>query len=119
MLFGNRRIAREKKTVGVMIAMHCHATHATSGKPCAQCQGLLDYALKRLDACPYGPRKPACSHCPVHCYKPDMREGVRAAMRYAGPRMPARHPILALWHAIDGRRKCPGSLAEDNEFRRS
>jgi hypothetical protein len=26
-------------------------------------------------------------------------------MRYAGPRMMARHPYLALMHLIDGRRK--------------
>jgi hypothetical protein len=31
-----------------------------------------------------------------------MREQVRAVMRYAGPRMLWRHPILALEHLWDG-----------------
>jgi hypothetical protein len=35
------------------------------------------------------------------------REEVRVVMRYAGPRMISRHPILALWHLIDGRREAP------------
>jgi hypothetical protein len=36
-----------------------------------------------------------------------MRERVRVAMRYAGPRMLFRHPIMALLHLIDGLRKEP------------
>jgi hypothetical protein len=36
-----------------------------------------------------------------------MREKIRAVMRYAGPRMLFRHPIMTLWHYIDGRRKEP------------
>ena len=33
-----------------------------------------------------------------------MRERVRQVMRYAGPRMLLRHPILALLHLRDERR---------------
>jgi hypothetical protein len=43
----------------------------------------------------------------VHCYKPDMREKVRAVMRYAGPRMLRRHPVLSVLHLIDSLRKTP------------
>ena len=42
--------------------------------------------------------------CPVHCYEAAMRERVRQVMRYAGPRMLLRHPILALLHLRDERR---------------
>jgi hypothetical protein len=36
-----------------------------------------------------------------------MRERVRAVMRYAGPRMLLRHPILAVLHLLDGMRPPP------------
>jgi hypothetical protein len=36
-----------------------------------------------------------------------MRERIREVMRYAGPRMILRHPILAIWHLLDGRRQEP------------
>lgn len=60
--------------------------------------------MQRIDKCPFCLNKPTCANCPVHCYKKDMREAVREAMRYAGPRMLLRHPILAILHQIDGRR---------------
>jgi hypothetical protein len=97
-----RRIEREKRTIRAMIAIHCRGHHAGAGdRPCPKCVELLDYAVSRLDRCPFGGLKPACAKCPIHCYKPAIRERVRAAMRYAGPRMLFRHPILALWHQFD------------------
>ena len=36
-----------------------------------------------------------------------MRERVREVMRYSGPRMLWRHPVLAAAHLMDGR-KTPG-----------
>ena len=61
----------------------------------------------RLDKCPFLEGKTTCANCPVHCYKSDMREKVREVMRYSGPRMTLRHPILAVFHLIDGLRKEP------------
>jgi len=103
----SRRIARELKTIEVMIGMYCRAHHGTRGEICDECAGLLDYAEKRLDKCPYGMDKPQCTKCPIHCYKKDMREQVKTVMRYSGPRMMLRHPILAIFHLIDGRRETP------------
>jgi hypothetical protein len=34
-----------------------------------------------------------------------MREKVKKVMRYSGPRMLWHHPILAVHHLIDGRKK--------------
>lgn len=59
--------------------------------------------MTRLDRCIYSPNKPTCVNCPTHCYKPDMREQIRVVMRYAGPRMLAKHPMLAILHLIDGK----------------
>jgi len=98
----SRRIGREKRTIRAMVKIYCRAHHVCSRGLCAECQQLLDYAHCRLDRCPFGARKPACADCPIHCYKPAMRAQVVAVMRYAGPRMLLRHPILALRHLIDG-----------------
>ncbi|MDR2525428.1 MAG: nitrous oxide-stimulated promoter family protein, partial [Oscillospiraceae bacterium] len=34
------------------------------------------------------------------CYRADMREKIRAVMRYAGPRMLLHHPVMAIRHFI-------------------
>ena len=68
---------------------------------CPQCQSLLAYAHQRLDRCKFGNAKPSCTRCPVHCYKPAMRQQIRQVMRYSGPRMLLHHPILAIKHLWD------------------
>ncbi|MHC4608258.1 MAG: nitrous oxide-stimulated promoter family protein [Planctomycetota bacterium] len=100
-----RRIRREWKTVLAMMRIHCRGVHGTKKGLCAECEDLREYAQQRLDKCPLAADKPTCAKCPIHCYKPEMREKIRAVMRYAGPRMTWRHPILAMRHLIDGRRK--------------
>ncbi len=100
------RIERERKTFEAMIRLFCRDRHG-SRDLCPSCEELMDYAGKRLEACPYGKDKPTCAHCPVHCYKPSMREQVRGVMRYSGPRMVWKHPVLAFFHIAGGRRKAP------------
>ena len=104
MLGRKGRIQREKNTVSAMIRIYCRDHHASPQTPCEECAALLDYAHRRLDRCEFADDKPACNLCPVHGYKPAMRERVRDVMHYAGPRMLARHPIMALQHLIDERR---------------
>ena len=104
-----RRLDREKRTIRVMVRMYCRAHHAPAVPLCPECAVLLDYALQRIDRCRFGPDKPTCADCPVHCYKPAMRQRIRAVMRYAGPRMLFRHPVLAILHLWDGRRRAPRS----------
>ena len=102
-----RRLRRELATVQAMIDLYCRAHHGGGAGRCAACQELLQYARQRIERCPFGAGKPTCVNCPVHCYGPEMRERVRVVMRYAGPRMAWRHPILALCHLLDGRRAAP------------
>jgi len=108
-----RRLGREEKTIATMVGMYCRDHHGTAGQPdvagglCEECSALLEYARSRLERCPYGLDKPTCAKCTTHCYKPTMREQVRAVMRYAGPRMMTEHPLLAAAHLSDGRRKTP------------
>ena len=61
----------------------------------------MRYSEKRLEKCPYGQHKPTCTNCPVHCYKREQREQVKAIMRFAGPRMAMRHPLRSLLHFVD------------------
>jgi len=76
-----------------MIGIFCADKHHTGkGLLCRECRELLEYAFMRLDKCPFGADKGPCAKCPIHCYKPRMRDRVRAVMAYAGK------------HLIDGRR---------------
>jgi Nitrous oxide-stimulated promoter len=101
-------LRREWRTMQVMVGIYCrgheHASAAGVGL-CADCQGFLDYAERRLEKCPYGPEKPTCAKCPIHCYKPQPRQLARDIMRYAGPRMLLRHPWLTLTHFMDKARR--------------
>ena len=99
------RIRREKRTVGAMIELYCSEEHGGAQGMCADCGELHDYAMQRLDHCPFGEAKTTCVNCAVHCYKPEMRARVRVVMRAAGPRMIWKHPVLAVRHVLDGRKK--------------
>ncbi len=90
-----------------MIGIYCRAHHSGTALPCPECQDLLQYATQRLSKCPFGEAKPACIHCPVHCYRATYRDRVRQVMRFAGPRMLLRHPILAIRHLMDERKPAP------------
>ena len=98
-----RRVAREWKTVQAMIGIYCRKLHGARKGLCAECESLRLYAERRLAKCPFAEEKPTCVKCPVHCYEADMRERVRQVMRFSGPRMLLRHPVLALLHLRDER----------------
>ena len=80
----DQKRADEKMLVSEMLALY---------------RQLHDYALTRIDKCPFMETKTFCSACKVHCYKPEMREKIRAVMRWAGPRMLPVHPVLSIRHA--------------------
>ena len=94
-------LEKERKTIAVMIRIFCCAHHETGKKTlCTQCSDLLDYAEERLRRCPFRENKGACSKCRIHCYKPEMREQITRVMRYSGPKMLSRHPLLAVDHLL-------------------
>ena len=102
------RVERERRTVAAMIHIYCHGQHGTSGETlCEACQELQTYANQRLANCPFQEGKTTCARCPIHCYKPEMGQKIKTVMRYAGPRMLLRHPIMALQHLLDGLQKEP------------
>ena len=101
---------RERRTIAAMIGIYCRAQHGTRDVLCDECERLLAYANGRLVRCPFGAEKPACAYCPVHCYKPAIRQQIKDVMRYAGPRMLYRHPILAIRHIWDSIRRKKGAI---------
>ena len=96
----------EADVMAEMIALYCrghghaHRTAEADGAPalCPDCRRLLDYAHDRIIRCPRMDVKSFCSACPVHCYSHDMRERIRAVMRWSGPRMLLHRPIMTLRH---------------------
>jgi hypothetical protein len=101
------RLAREWKTMSAMVQIYCRDHHHPADGLCAECRQFLDYAGVRLERCRFGQEKPTCANCPVHCYQRDRREQARVVMRYAGPRMVWKHPVMSLRHWLDGCRKAP------------
>jgi len=106
MISATSRLSREQETIGRMVRIYCAARHERIAQDlCDSCREFLDYAELRLQKCPYGNAKPTCANCPVHCYKPGHKARARMIMRFAGPRMLFRHPLLTLSHKMDYWRK--------------
>ncbi len=95
-------LKREAQTIRSMIEIYCRAHHdedrSDKQQLCASCQELCDYALARLARCPFGQEKPVCAKCNVHCYKPEYRIRISEVMRFAGPRIMFKHPLLTVDH---------------------
>ena len=104
---------REKRTVSLMIRIYCKKKHGTRKGLCPACEALDAYARMRSDKCPFMETKTFCSNCKVHCYKADMREKIRAVMRFSGPRMIFSHPIMAIRHVIESKKE-KRRLEKDN-----
>ena len=102
---GDRRI-RQKMVVAKMIEIYCKGNKHGNNIPCGECQRLIDYANDRIDSCPFIEVKTFCNNCKIHCYKAEMREKIRAVMRYSGPRMLLHHPVMVIRHAIESKRVC-------------
>ncbi|GLP97586.1 nitrous oxide-stimulated promoter family protein [Paraferrimonas sedimenticola] len=99
-------LAYEFRTITAMVRIYCQHHHQGT-HPCEECRDFLQFAHKKLVRCPYGQDKPTCAKCPIHCYKPEMRERAKTIMRYAGPRMLMRHPVMAIKHLLAERRPVP------------
>lgn len=96
---------REKQMVSQMIALYCRRNRHTKGALCPDCAALNDHARQRSDRCPFMEMKTFCSNCRVHCYKPEMREKIRAVMRFSGPWMILYHPVAAVRHVVETKRE--------------
>lgn len=109
-------IRRDLRTLARFIELHCRRRHCDSvraparlkthdvtaihGRPlllCAECTKLLAHSFVKRSSCPMDP-KPACKHCPNHCYHPKYRAQIREVMKYSGRRMLLRGRVDYLFH---------------------
>jgi hypothetical protein len=111
-MFTNKRMKREASTIEAMIRIYCRDHHGTNENLCKECNQLLQYAFVRLKNCPFQEKKTTCGKCPIHCYKPGMRNKIREVMRYVGPRILLHHPIMGIMHTLDSLRQLPGKITK-------
>lgn len=96
---------RDLSTLALFISVYCTHKHPgalkapvelkthdlaaiTGSTPslCPSCSKLLAHAFVKRSTCPLDP-KPACKHCPQHCYHPEYRRRIQEVMRYSGRRL--------------------------------
>lgn len=77
-----------------MMRLYCRKKHGGRTRICAECASLEEYALNRLEKCPLKANKPICKLCEIHCYNPEYRKKIGRIMRFSGPRVIYRHPLL-------------------------
>ncbi|MCF7823465.1 MAG: nitrous oxide-stimulated promoter family protein [Candidatus Marinimicrobia bacterium] len=117
-IFTNR-MQREANTIRAMVRIYCQHHHEGKTENCPECSQIQNYALDRLYYCPFQEGKTSCKNCPVHCYKPSMKDDIKRVMRYSGPRMALRHPMLTIFHFIDERRREPAHSTTGKEFKKT
>lgn len=66
---------------------------------CPGCAKLLAHAFYKRTNCPLQP-KPACKHCPNHCYHPSYRAQIRQVMKFSGQRMLLSGRLDFLFHLL-------------------
>jgi hypothetical protein len=112
-----RRERKDLKVLALFTSVYCRSHHAGPRAPlspdepelrrlaltrypvCPECAAFLVYAFERRLRCPLE-EKPACKHCPVHCYKPGHRDKVREIMRFSGQYLIRRGRLDLLWHYL-------------------
>jgi hypothetical protein len=101
----SRKLRKDLRTLALFIDLYCRGKHCGAVRTavrlrtvditdvygralelCPDCAKLAAHALAKRMVCPLAP-KPACKHCPQHCYAPQYRAQIRAVMRYSGRRL--------------------------------
>jgi hypothetical protein len=102
-----KKFADEQRVIEYMIYLYCKGKkHDRRGnRLCMQCEELARYTRERNERCPFMETRTFCQYCKVHCYRPEMRERISEAMRYAGPRMIYHRPIMAIKHLMEAQRQ--------------
>jgi hypothetical protein len=111
-------LRRDLKTLATFIELYCGCNHqeaarqsvslrthdvsAIAGRDitlCPACTQLLTHAFVKRSHCPMNP-KPACKHCPNHCYHPRYRAAISEVMRFSGRRMVMGGRLDYLFHLL-------------------
>jgi len=114
----DKKLKRDLKTLARFIEIYCRHRHTESSKStfalkgydlktiagkepqlCETCRKLLAHALVKRSRCPLNP-KPACKHCPSHCYQPLYRQQIREVMKYSGRKLVLSGRLDYLFHLL-------------------
>lgn len=114
----DKHLRRDLKTLAWFIRIYCdhkhaeaaktlvtlkiHDVQAIAGRPlslCEDCSKLLTHAFVKRTHCPMVP-KPACKHCPSHCYHPTYRAQIREVMRYSGRKLLFSGRLDYIYHML-------------------
>ena len=109
---------RDLKTLALFIRVYCREKHAEEVKSviqikdydleelagkriilCPDCAKLLQHAFYKRSHCPMEP-KPACKHCPNHCYHPTYRAQIRQVMKFSGKHLLLSGRLDYLFHLL-------------------
>ena len=94
----NRHFDRPRQPV----SLKGHDVNDLAGRPvqlCDTCVKLILHAFVKRTNCPLSP-KPACKHCPDHCYHPRYREAIQEVMRYSGRKLILSGRLDYLFHLL-------------------
>jgi predicted amidophosphoribosyltransferase len=113
-----RDVEKDLRTLAWFIRIYCHSRHAAQAKSlvqlkthdvqaiarkkielCPECTKLLAHSFVKRSHCPMEP-KPACKHCPSHCYHPAYRQQIREVMKYSGKRLLLSGRLDYLFHLL-------------------
>jgi hypothetical protein len=111
-------LRRDLKTLIKFVEVYCRARHGDAEKAvveykthdvaalaghdvelCEACTKLLAHALVKRTNCPLDP-KPACKHCPDHCYHPAYRQQIREVMKVSGRKLVLSGRLDYLYHLL-------------------
>ena len=114
----DNEITKDLRVLARFIEVYCNRWHRSEprsevslkdldivsmmGRPltlCHECTRLLAHAVYKRSHCPMHP-KPACKHCPNHCYHPLYRQQIREVMKYSGRKLVLSGRLDYLWHLI-------------------
>lgn len=114
----SREVLRDLRTLARFVQVYCRGRHrgavrgpielkvggaaariARGVTLCPSCGRLLSHAFVKRMWCPMDP-KPACKHCPQHCYHPKYRRQIREVMKYSGWRLLLSGRVDYLLHLL-------------------
>jgi hypothetical protein len=84
------------------VRLKTHDLRAITGSQvslCRECERLLGHAFVKRTHCPMDP-KPACKHCPNHCYHPRYRAAIREVMKFSGMQLLLTGRLDYLFHLL-------------------
>jgi hypothetical protein len=111
-------LLKDLRTLALFISIYCDRKHPDSTKEpaflkthdvqaiacrpivlCDECRKLLAHAFVKRSHCPFDP-KPACKHCPSHCYHPTYRAQIRQVMKFSGRHLVLSGRLDLLYHLL-------------------